>query len=111
MSVVPAAAGVCLRLLEARGAAQWWCLPTAQALHGSLTVALLPPAPSPRAAGSQYLVGLVPDGVSSVEITSAGGVGHKLAVRSNVYATAAYRPISITFELPGGGSVTQRIRE
>jgi len=110
VSVVPAANGVCLRVLERSSFAQWWCLPTARAASGALIVALLPPSPIPRAATSQYLLGLVPDGVSSVEITSADGAGHKVAVRSNVYATAAYRPVSIAFKLPGRGLVRYRVR-
>ena len=111
VSVVPASGGVCLRVLASGGYAQWWCLPMAQAALGSLTVAQLPPSPAPHAAGPQYLLGLVPDGVSTVEIRSADGAGHKVAVRSNVYATAEYRPVSIAFELPGRGLVTHRIRE
>jgi hypothetical protein len=111
VSVVPAAGGVCLRILARGGYAQWWCVPMAQARLGALTVAQLPPSPIPRAATRQYLLGLVPDGVSTVEIRSADGSGHKVAVRSNVYATAAFRPVSIAFELPGRGLVTHRIRE
>jgi hypothetical protein len=111
VSVVPASGGVCLRVLARAGYAQWWCLPMAQATLGSLTVAQLPPSPTPHAAGTQYLLGLVPDGVSTVEIRSADGTGHKVAVQSNVYATAAFRPVSIAFELPGRGPVTHRIRE
>jgi hypothetical protein len=110
VSVVPAANGVCLRVLEGRSFAQWWCLPMARAAGGALIVALLPPSPSPRAAANQYLLGLVPNGVSTVEITSAGGRGHKVAVRSNVYATAAFRPVSIAFKLPGRGPVKYRVR-
>jgi hypothetical protein len=110
VSVVPAANGVCLRVLESRAFAQWWCLPTARAADGALIVALLPPSPTPRAASRQYLLGLVPNGVSTVEITSAGGAGHKVAVTSNVYATAAYRPVSIAFKLPGRGLVKYRVR-
>jgi hypothetical protein len=114
VSVVPASGGVCLRILAAAGYAQWWCLPTARAASGSLFVAMLPPSRTPRAAnalGAQYLLGLVPDGVSSVEIRTADGSGHKVAVRSNVYATAVFRPVSIAFELPGRGLVTRKIRE
>jgi hypothetical protein len=110
VSVVPAANGVCLRVLERRSFAQWWCLPTARAASGALIVGLLPPSPSPRAARNQYLLGLVPNGVSSVEITSTDGAGHKVAVRSNVYATAAFRPVSIAFKLPGRGLVKYRVR-
>ena len=111
VSVVPAAAAVCLRVLAAEGFARWWCVPTAQAVRGSLIVALLPPAPTPRAATTQFVLGLVPDGVSTVTVRSAGGVGHKLAVRSNVYATAVFRPVSIAFKLPGRGLVSYRIRD
>jgi hypothetical protein len=111
VSVVPASGGVCLRLLASGGSAQWWCLPIAQAKLGLLTVAQLPPSPTPHAAAQQFLVGLVPDGVPTVEIRSADGSGHKVAVRSNVYATAALRPVSIAFELPGRGLVTHKIRE
>jgi hypothetical protein len=111
VSVVPASDGVCLRILASGGYAQWWCVPMAQARLGSLTVAQLPPSPTPHAAAMQYLVGLVPDGVSAVEIKSADGSGHKVAVRSNVYATAALRPVSIAFELPGRGLVTHKLRD
>jgi hypothetical protein len=111
VSVVPASGGVCLRILASGGYAQWWCMPMAQARLGSLTVAQLPPSPTPRAAANQYLVGLVPDGVATVEIRSADGSGHKVVVRSNVYATAALRPVSIAFELPGRGLVTHKIRD
>jgi len=111
VSVVPAATGVCLRVLEAEGYAQWWCVPSAQAIRGLLIVALLPPSPTPEAATRQFVIGLVPDGVSTVTIRSAGGVGHKLAVQSNVYATAVFRPVSIAFKLPGRGFVSYRIRD
>jgi hypothetical protein len=111
VSVVPAAGAVCLRVLAAQGYARWWCLPTARAIRGSLIVALLAPSPTPRAATSQFVLGLVPDGVSTVTIRSAGGVGHKLVVRSNVYATAVFRPVSIAFKLPGRGPVSYRIRD
>jgi hypothetical protein len=110
VSVVPAAGGICLRVLEGRAFAQWWCLPTGRAVDGALIVSLLPPSPTPRAATDQYVLGLVPNGVSSVEIRSADGGGHKVAVRSNVYATAAYRPVSIVFKLPGRGLVKYRVR-
>jgi hypothetical protein len=111
VSVVPAATDVCLRVLEVQGFAQWWCVPTAQAVRGSLIVALLPAAPTPRAASKQFLLGLVPDGVSTVTIRTAGGVGHKVAVRGNVYATAVFRPISIAFKLPGRGLVSYRVHD
>jgi hypothetical protein len=110
VSVVPAANGVCLRVLEHTSFAQWWCLSMARATRGGLIVGLLPPSATPRGASHQYLLGLVPDGVSSVEITSAGGAGHKVAVTSNVYATAAFRPVSIAFKLPGRGLVKYRVR-
>ena len=51
-------------------------------------------------------------GLTSARVPeSAGGAGHKVAVRSNVYATAAYGPISIAFELPGRGLVRYRVRD
>ena len=111
VSVVPASGAVCLRVLAAQGYARWWCLPTARAIRGSLIVALLAASPTPRAAAGQFVLGLVPDGVSTVTIRSAGGVGHKLAVRSNVYATAVFRPVSVAFKLPGRGPVSYRIRD
>ena len=111
VSVVPASTGVCLRVLASQGYAQWWCVPTARAVSGSLIIALLPPSPTPTAASRQFVLGLVPDGVKTVTIRSAGGVGHKLTVRSNVYATAAFRPVSIAFKLPGRGLVSYRIRD
>jgi hypothetical protein len=111
VSVVPAATGVCLRILVAQGYAQWWCVPTARAARGALIVAMLPPAPTPRAATRQFVLGLVPDGVSTVTIKAADRVGHKVAVRSNVYATAVFRPVSIAFKLPGRGLVSYRVRD
>jgi len=102
---------VCLRLLTAAGSAEWWCLPTAQASQGRLFVAMLPASAKPEPRSEQLLIGLVPDGVSSVTVTGSDGIGHKLAVRSNVYARATYAPRSVAFELPGRGPVSYRIRE
>jgi hypothetical protein len=111
VSVVPARGAVCLRILETVSAAQWWCLPTAQAARGQLIVALLPPAPKPVAASTQYVIGLVPDGVSNVTIRSVGGIGHKVTVRRNVYAGAVFEPDRITFKLPGRGTVSYAVRD
>ena len=111
VSVVPAAGNVCLRILEAVRVAQWWCTPTARARRGALIVALLPPAPTPAAASTQFVIGLVPDGVRSVTVDGLGGGGHKLAVRRNVYATALYGPQKITFKIPGRGTESYRIRD
>jgi hypothetical protein len=111
ISVVPARGAVCLRILETVRAAQWWCLPIAQAVRGRLIAAFLPPAPRPVAASTQYVIGLVPDGVSSVTIRSAGGIGHKVTVRRNVYARAVFEPKRITFKLPGRGTVSYAVSD
>jgi len=111
VSVVPAAGNVCLRILEAVPVAQWWCAPTARARRGGLIVTLLPPAPTPRAASTQFVIGLVPDGVRSVTIAGLRGGGHKVAVRRNVYATALYEPQTISFKIPGRGTESYRIRD
>jgi hypothetical protein len=111
ISVVPARSAVCMRILETVSAAQWWCLPIAQAARGRLIVALLPPAPKPVTASIQYVTGLVPNGVSSVTIRSVGGIGHKVTVRRNVYAGVVFEPQRITFKLPGRGTVSYAVRD
>ncbi len=108
LSVVPANGNVCLRLLFADGLAYWQCRTTEQAIGGALIVGLRPtgalhgarPTTPPRIS-SQFIVGLVPDGVSAVTITAARGVTRTVAVHSNVYAATIFAPKTITFMLPG----------
>ncbi|HEX4032947.1 MAG TPA: hypothetical protein VHX66_00750 [Solirubrobacteraceae bacterium] len=111
VSVVPAGGAVCLRLLITSRESRWWCAAEAAASRGALTVALLPAGPLPNQRTRQFVVGLVPDGVRSVTITSFGGSGHKVPVRRNVYATEMFAPTAISFELPGRGTVRARIRD
>ena len=110
ISVVPARGHVCLRLLMAGGSAEWWCQETALAARGRLFVALLPASPTPDPRSEQFLIGLVPNGVSSVTVKGSDGIGHNLAVRSIVFARATYAPRSVAFQLPGRGAVNYRIR-
>jgi hypothetical protein len=108
VSVVPANGNVCLRLLFAGGFAYWQCRTTEQAIRGALIVGLRPtgalhggrPTAPPRIS-SQFIVGLVPDGVSAVTITAAHGVTRTVAVHSNVYAAAIFAPKTIALMLPG----------
>jgi hypothetical protein len=103
VSVVPARGGVCLRIPFA-GGATWWCQPTAKARVGSLRVGLRPPSrlgSAPPALGNQLLIGLVPDGVRSVTVTSTGGAERRLPVRANLYDAQVYSPRRVAFELAG----------
>jgi hypothetical protein len=111
VSVVPGRGAVCLRLLITNTESRWWCAGEAAADRGALTVALLPGGPVPLQRSRQFVVGLVPDGVSSVTIGSFHGRGHKVAVSRNVYAREVLAPASISFQLPGRGTVSARIRD
>lgn len=111
VSVVPADNAICLRLLITSQESRWWCAGMAAARRGALTIALLPAGPVPLQRTRQFVVGLVPDGVRSVTLGSSGGAGHKVTVRRNVYATEMFAPATISFELPGRGVVSARIRD
>ena len=111
VSVVPADGAVCLRLLVTTQESRWWCAGLAAARRGALTVTLLHAGPVPLQRSRQFVVGLVPDGVRSVTLGSFRGVGHKVPVRRNVYATEMFAPATISFELPGRGAVKARIRD
>jgi hypothetical protein len=107
VSVVPARGGVCLRVPVAAGAT-WWCQPTANARDGLLRIALREPGRSgaaPAATGNQLLIGLVPDGVRSVTVSTASGASRRLAVREDVYDAQVDSPRRISFEL-GGATVS-----
>jgi len=108
VSVVPAHGGVCLRVPFDAGAS-WWCQPTANARDGLLRMALREPGrpgAAPAATGNQLLVGLVPDGVRTVTLSStSGGAPRVLAVHENVYDAQVSSPRRISFEL-GGATVS-----
>jgi hypothetical protein len=107
VSVVPAAASVCLRApFVGATAAQWWCQPLAQARQGRLLMALRPAGP--LRASNELLIGLVPDGVRSVTVSAAGGLRRTVAVRENVYETQIYAPKTIAIDLPRRGTVSYR---
>lgn len=117
VSVVPANGSVCLRILLARDLASWQCQPVALAGRGSLRVVLGPVARmragarlAPPAAGDQYLLGLVPDGVPTVTVTAAHGLTRTIVVHSNVYATRVHAPKAIAFTLHGHRTVTYPVR-
>ena len=108
LSVVPANGNVCLRMLFGSGLAYWQCRTTQQAIGGALIVGLRPtgvlhagrPVAPPRIS-SQFIVGLVPDGVSAVTIHAALGVTRTVAVHDNVYAATIFAPTTISLMLPG----------
>ena len=111
LSVVPANGSICLRLLFSSGVVYWECRTTGQAVEGELIAGLRRagaragrrPVPPPRSS-SQFIVGLVPDGVRAVTITAARGVSRTLAVGANVYAATIFAPRTISFVLPGRGA-------
>jgi hypothetical protein len=117
VSVVPANGGVCLRILLAADLASWRCQPTALAASGALRVVLGPVGPSPKGTpptpspgGEDFVVGLVPDGVTTVTITAAHGLTRTVAVRSNVYGARVHAPRAITFTLSGHRSISYSLR-
>jgi hypothetical protein len=103
VSVVPARGAVCLRVPVGGVLAQWWCQPTAAAARGELLGAVRPAGP--LRASNQLIVGLVPDGVHAVVITSAHGVSRVVRVRGNVYDAQIFAPQHVSIELPGGRTV------
>jgi hypothetical protein len=113
VSVVPADGGVCLRILEATAAASWWCQSIAHATRGQLIVALGAAGSAssgPLRASSQFVVGLVPDGVAKVKVSAAGGVTRTVVVHDNVYATQLYEPTAVVLTLPGRRPVSYPVR-
>jgi hypothetical protein len=108
VSVVPANGELCLRVLLAEGIARWWCQPTALAARGRLIVGLRPSgrvgAPAPTPTSSQFVIGLVPDGVPAVTISTQRGLTRTVAVHSNLYATQIFAPKTISFTLSGHGT-------
>jgi hypothetical protein len=113
LSVVPANGHVCLRMLFNSGFSYWQCRTTQQAIGGALIVGLRPtgalhggrPTAPPRIS-SQFIVGLVPDGVSAVTIHGARGDARTVAVHSNIYAATTFAPKTISFRLPGRDATT-----
>jgi hypothetical protein len=103
VSVIPANGAVCLRIPAADAVAQWWCQPTAAAARGELLAAVRPGGR--LRASNQLIVGLVPDGVRSVQITTASGERRVVAVVRNVYDTQIYAPQRVSITLPGRGTV------
>ncbi len=101
VSVVPASGAVCLRVPFPTGGAQWFCQPLAAARAGKLVMALRPGGRLRD--GEQLLVGLVPDGVRGVTVTTATGTRRAVPVRSNVYDVQLSSPRRVTIALPGGG--------
>jgi hypothetical protein len=61
---------------------------------------------APPRISSQFVVGLVPDGVSAVTIHGARGGARTVAVHSNIYATTTFAPKTISFRLPGRSATT-----
>jgi hypothetical protein len=113
VSVVPANGNVCLRMLFSSGFSYWQCRTTQQAIAGALIVGLRPtgalhgghPTAPPRIS-SQFIVGLVPDGVSAVTIHGARGGTRTVVVHNNIYAATTFAPKTISFRLPGRGAAS-----
>lgn len=61
-----------------------------------------------RTVGPAVFVGVVPDGVTSVELRTSDGSLSRLRVHSNVYAGRVSESASISFDSPTG-PVTQQI--
>jgi hypothetical protein len=69
------------------------------AIGGRLAVA----SASVRAPGTEFLAGLVPDGVATVLVRLHDGAVQRLAVRENVYMSALPGPVeAVTFAGPHG---------
>ena len=58
----------------------------------------------PLRASRQLLVGLVPDGVRAVRVTTAAGTSLTVPVRSNVYDVQLVSPRAVSIDLPGSGA-------
>lgn len=102
VSVVPANGALCLRVpFSYDGGAEWFCQPVAAAREGRLLMALRPAGP--LRASEQLLVGLVPDGVRSVTVTTAAGSRRTVPVRSGIYDVQLSAPRKVSIDLPGGG--------
>jgi len=54
-------------------------------------------------AGEQLLVGLVPDGVRAVTVTTTAGSARTVPVRSGVYDIQLSSPRTVSIDLPGVG--------
>ena len=101
VSVVPANGALCLRVPFATAGAQWFCQPLAAAREGKLVMALRPAGR--LGAGEQLLIGLVPDGVRAVTVTTAAGSARTVPVRSDVYDIQLSSPRKVSIDLPGAG--------
>ena len=101
VSVIPANGGLCLRVPFAGGGAQWFCQPLAAAREGRLLMALRPAGR--LRGGEQLLVGLVPDGVRAVTVTTTAGSARTVPARSGVYDIQLSSPRKVTIDLPGAG--------
>lgn len=101
VSVVPANGALCLRVPFSAGGAQWFCDPLAAAREGRLVMALRPGGR--LRSGEQLLVGLVPDGVRAVTVTTAAGSVLSVPVRSDVYDIQLSSPRRVSIDLPGVG--------
>jgi hypothetical protein len=98
--VVPGRGSMCLiSTWPASGGGGASCQPNAAAIAGRLEVS----SGSRRARGTDFIAGLVPDGVSEIAVHLAGGRTRMAAVRENVYLVAVSgTPESVTFTGPHG---------
>ena len=98
--VVPGRGSVCLiAAWPAQHAGGAGCVPDATATAGELVLE----SASRLAPGREFIAGLVPDRVSSVTVTLAGGGQRTAPVRENVYLLAiAGSAEAVTFEGPHG---------
>jgi len=114
IAVVPAAGAICLRVLQSSATgsfASWRCQSVALARSGGLIVTLLRPSALPQAGANQYLIGLVPDGVARVTVTTATGQTRSVAVHANVYSTQITAPRMVTLTVPGHHVIHRGVRD
>ncbi len=104
--VVPGSEGVCLVV----GASGRLDLPSA--VCGTITEAEergLALTATAAAGGSPIVVGLAPNGNTSVTVTNADGAREEVPVANNVYEVTAGRPSTVTLKDAAGAQVTRRV--
>ncbi len=102
--VIPAREFICVLVPDGHGNAGGGCQRTGYAEAGGLWTTHS--GDKSQAPGEEFLVGLVPDGVTSVTVTAADGSQRSLAVNDNVYAGSVSGARSITFAPADGPKQT-----
>lgn len=89
---IPGSSGACLMAVEDQHGVVATCAPLSSVAGLGITDLLQ------SSAGTQTLVGLVPDGNATVVVTTDDGVGHKVSVADNVYGITSpegFRTVSL----------------